>query len=148
MKKAIIIIVVILFSAPFLSPMIAPYLPKPMTLERVTAAFDGAGYTVEGLTKRNGSYREGVEQWDFYINQYTVELHRYDHEGKIARNVANLQDDAGSVMVEAWNLSEQLGAAQPKSRPMLAARKRMWMILVTGPDKAYCQQLIRVFKSS
>ena len=148
MKNAIITLVVVLVAAPFVVPVIAPYMPKPMTLERVTAAFDSAGYTVEGLTKQSGSYREGVEQWNFYIAQYTIELHRYDHEGKIVRNVANLQDDGGSVMVEAWNLSEQLGAAHSRNRPMLAARKRMWMILVTGPDRAYCQQLIRVFKSS
>lgn len=46
MKKAVIIVVVILVAAPFIAPTLAPYMPKPMTIERITTAFDNAGYTV------------------------------------------------------------------------------------------------------
>ena len=148
MKKAIIILVVILVAGPFLAPIIAPYIPKAMSAERVRVAFDAAGYTAEGFTQSKFPQRDSVEQWNFRVREYSIELYRYDHEGKIVRNVENLKPDPGMAIVQTMNIAQQLGAAPTKSRPMIPARKRMWMIVVSGPDKAYCQQLIKVFKSS
>jgi hypothetical protein len=144
MKKLVILIVVLVLAFPFLVKLI----PEPMTVERVTAAFEAAGYVVANLEELAGPQREAARHWQMTVDGYRVELFRYDNHAKLVKNLEYLKPDAGSVMVEASNLAQQLGAAPNPNLPTAVDRKGDWMLLVQGEDKTKCVEIVRVFKRS
>lgn len=142
MKKVLILIVILVAAFPFLVKLI----PKPMSVERVAAAFEAAGYAVENVEELSSPQREAVRHWQMSVDGYRVELFQYDNHAKLVKNLEYLKPDAGTVMVEATNLAQQLGAAPNPNLPTAVDRKGNWMLLVTGEEKAKCVEIVRVFK--
>jgi len=143
MKKLLILAVVVIV----LLPVITKMMPKAITVERFEAALTAAGLAPQGVQRVEPPNLEAVEQHFLSVNSDSIELYRYDDRGKIAKQVEFQKKDAGSVMVEAWNLSEKLGAAKPASTPSSAARNGMSMVVITSEDAALRQQVISLFKS-
>ncbi|MCX5758595.1 MAG: hypothetical protein NTU83_08835, partial [Candidatus Hydrogenedentes bacterium] len=76
-----------------------------------------------------------------------VQLSEFDDRGRIAIEFENQKPDAGPVIVEAWNLSEQLGAAKPKNKPCTPAKNGLWLLTVTHEDKALRGRIVSIFES-
>jgi hypothetical protein len=139
-KKLLIVVVLVLI----LIPVVPRLLPKPLTFERFQEAFLDAGLNVEQFRPVTPSL-EAVEQVSAVINGAQVEIYRYDNEGKIVRYLEYQKKDPGAAMVESWGLAQSLGAAVPQELPSRSARKRMYMIVATGPDQAVLIAIVTAF---
>lgn len=144
MKKVLLLIVAILV----LLPVVVRFMPRPMDIERIQKAFEDGGYTILGLQEAATAQRDAVQEWQFTVEGYRIEVYRYDSEGKIAKNREYLKPDPGEKMVEAMNLAQQLGAAESKNLPSAVARKGMWLIHVVGEDESFCNTLAALLRKS
>jgi len=145
-RKVIVAVVVLVVLIPVL-PKLWQMLPEPVTLDRIEPAFTAAGLAVSGVARTENPGLGAVEGVSMVVNGANVTVYRFDSEGKIAAQLEYQKPDAGSAMVEAWNISESLGAAKPKNRPSSAGRNGMFMIVSTGEDKALNQRIVQIFKS-
>lgn len=143
MKKALIVGAVILLLLPILPRLI----PEPFSPERLQEALKGAGLDVSEVAAAPQPGLGAVEQISMKINGEHGELYKFDDEGKIVTQLEYQKPDSGSVIVESWNLSEQLGAAKPKNKPISADRNGMYMFTITSEDKALRERAMKVFKS-
>lgn len=140
MKKAIPIIVVILIAIPVLPRL----MPTPLTMDGIEAGFKAAGFTVADM-QTPAPQLGAVEERLMTVNGASVEVYRFEDEGKIATQLEYQKPDSGSAIVETWNLSESLGAAKPKSKPVSASRNGMFMLVVIGEDKALRDRVVQAF---
>lgn len=140
MKKiiTIVILVAVLF------PVIPMILPKPITIERIKAAFENAGLTVSDFSQ-GGRALEAAESWYLSIGEARVEIYRYEEYAKLVKNIEYQKDDPGSVIVEAWNLSESLGAAKNPNPPVSAVKKGKFMMVVKSFNKELRKQIVVAF---
>lgn len=145
MKKILIAAVVLIILVPVL-PRLMRMMPEALTLDRVEPAFTAAGLAVSGVLKSPNPGLGAVEEMSMVVNGANVMIYRFDNEGKIAAQLEYQKPDAGSVMVEAWNISESLGAAKPKNKPCSAGRNGMFMITATSEDTATNAKIVQVFK--
>lgn len=143
MKKAIILAAVLGLASPFLLKL----LPKPVTQDRVVQAFRMNGFSVGDINQSEHPMNNAVSEMHMTVDGAQVQLSEFADEGKIAMQYEYAKPDAGSAVVEAWNLSEQLGAAKPKNKPCTPARNGMWLLVVTHEDKALRERIIGAFKS-
>ena len=144
MKKALIAIIALLV----LLPVILRLLPKPFTFDRFQAALKSAGFVVDNASKVDTATIPGaVEQFSMVVNGAQVDVYRFEDEGKIATQLEYNKPDPGQVIVESWHLAEAMGAAKNPNKPVLAARNRMFMLLVTHEDNDLRERIGRVFKS-
>jgi len=143
MKKIIIAIVIVLV----LLPIVPKLLPKPLTFEQVETAFKEGGYAVSGVRVESRPFLKAVEQVNMIVDGAQVSIYRFDNEGEIATQLEYQKTDSGSAMVEAWNLSESLGAAKPKSKPVSAGRNGLFMITVASDNADLRNKLVAVFKA-
>ena len=143
MKKAIVIIVMLIIAFPFVPKL----LPKPMTIERVESSFKATGLQIDSQSK-GGAALEAAESWYYTIGTASVEVYRYENHAKLVKNQEYQKDDAGSIMVEAWNLSESLGAAKNPNPRADTAKKKMFMIVVKCDDNNLRGKIISAFRSS
>ena len=118
MKKVLIAIVVLVLAIPIL-PLI---IPKPVTFERIQAALAGQGLAVTDVNEVTLPQNQAVAEVAMSLNGAPVHIYLYDHEGKIAKQLEFQKPDAGSQIVATWNLSESLGAAKPKNKPLSVAK--------------------------
>jgi hypothetical protein len=88
-----------------------------------------------------------VEQFSMVVNGAQVDVYRFEDEGKIATQLEYQKPDAGSAIVETWNLSESLGAAKPKNKPVLALRNGMFLCTIAHEDKELRGRIGKVFSS-
>ena len=142
MKKVVIIVVVGLV----LLPLLPKIIPKSFTMESVEPGFRTAGFTVEGARPVEPPQNEALEQLSMTVNGLQVDVFRYDDEGKIAKQLEFQKPDSGSAIVEAWGLAQTLGAAKPVNKPVTPERRGMFMIVVTGDDKALRLRIAESFK--
>lgn len=142
MKKVLIAIVVLVLAIPIL-PLI---IPKPVTFERIQAALAAQGLAVTDVNEVTLPQNQAVAEVAMSLNGAPVHIYLYDHEGKIAKQLEFQKPDAGSQIVATWNLSESLGAAKPKNKPLSAARNGMFMLTVESEDKALRDRIVRIFK--
>ena len=142
MKKVLIAIVVLVLAIPIL-PLI---IPKPVTFERIQAALAGQGLAVTDVNEVTLPQNQAVAEVAMSLNGAPVHIYLYDHEGKIAKQLEFQKPDPGSQIVATWNLSESLGAAKPKNKPLSAARNGMFMLTVESEDKALRDRVVRIFK--
>jgi hypothetical protein len=141
MKKVAIAVVVLLILLPVLPKLI----PNPLTMESVTSSLKAKGFSVTDdrkVTPQNGA----IDQMTMTINGAMVELYQFDDEGKIAVQMEYNKTDAGTAIVETWNLSETLGAAKSKNKPCQPARNGMFMIVVTSDDKSVNARIASAFE--
>ena len=144
MKKIVIAGVALLL----LLPIIQRFWPKPFTFERFQAGLEHVGLTVENAGKVGAPGIPGaVEQFSMLVNGAQVDVYRFEDEGKIATQLEYNKTDAGTAIVETWNLSESLGAAKPKNKPVLVRRNGMFMLLVSHEDKTLRERIAKVFNS-
>ena len=144
MKKAVLAVVAIILLLPIAQRLI----PKPVTFERVEAALNSAQFSVTDVQKVDRPALSGaIEQVSMVVNGAAVEVYRFEDEGKIVTQLEYQKPDAGSAIVETWNLSEALGAAKPKNKPLLPLRNRMFLMTITHEDKALRDRIGKVFKS-
>jgi hypothetical protein len=140
--KVFIYAVLILVALPFL-----PYiLPKAMTFERIRAGLEQGGFTLQDFQTLPTPGNEAIGQIAMTIDDAHVDVYQYDDEGKIARYHEYQKKDPGQAMVEAWGLAQSLGAAPSKNLPSLAARRRMFLMVATGPDEALLKRIIDRFQ--
>jgi len=145
MKKIVIAGVALLL----LLPIIQRFWPKPFTFERFQAALEHAALTVENAGKVGAPSIQGaVEQFSMLVNGAQVDVYRFEDEGKIATQLEYNKTDAGTAIVETWNLSESLGAAKPKNKPVLVRRNRMFLLIVSHEDKTLRERIAKVFDST
>lgn len=142
LKKILIVVVAVLI----LVPVLPKILPKPMTFDRIKAGFEAAGLPVTDYAPLPYAGLEAVEQVGMYIGQIRVDVYHYDDEGKIAKQLEYQKKDAGTAIVETWNLAQSLGAAPSRNLPSLAARRGRFMAVATGPDEAMVKRVIEVFR--
>ena len=128
-----------------LAPLAPRLMPKPASFERTKAAFEAAGYTVNDYNVTAPGQLEAVEQASMTVAGAWVDVYRYDGEGVIAKQIEYQKKDAGSAIVETWNLAQSLGAAPNRNRPSMAKRNGMYMIVATGDDKALLKELVGIF---
>jgi hypothetical protein len=143
MRKAVVIVAAVLI----LLPLVPRLIPKPVTFERVQAALEGSGFLVTNVRKVDPPMLKSVEQVSMQVNGSPVDVYRYDDRGAIATQLEYQKPDAGTVIVEAWNLSESLGAAKPKNKPVFPARNGMFMLVITTDDKALGRRVVKIFES-
>lgn len=141
MKKALIIVGVLLVAIPIVPKLI----PEAMTLDKVESALTAAGYTLTDVRNVDVPRLGAIAMKEMTVNGASVELYEFDDEGEIAKQLEYQKPDAGSAIVETWNLSESLGAAKPKSKPVKAARNGMFMLVVMSEDKALRERVASVF---
>jgi len=141
LKVVVAIVVVIL-----LLPVIAALWPKPLTFERIRDGFEGKGLVVEQYTPVEPPALQAVEQVYMNVAGARVDVYRYDDRGKIAKQLEYQKPDAGTVIVESWNLAQSLGAAQPKKIPTAVGRNGMFMLVVMGDSQELCNRILRAFK--
>ena len=144
MKKFIISLVILVLAFPFLVKLI----PESMSIERVRAAFEEAGYNVEKFDAMSIPQREAVATWQLMVTGYRVDVYEYDSEGKIAKQLGYLAPDPGAAMASSLGIADSLGAAPDPNLPSVALRKGKWMVLVTGEDRGRCQTLADIFRKS
>jgi len=142
MKKALVIVGVLLLALPIIPKLI----PETMTLDKVVAALTAAGYTLTDVKDVDSPRLGAIAMKELTVNGANVELYEFDDEGEIAKQLEYQKPDAGSAIVETWNLSESLGAAKPQSKPVTAARNGMMMIVVMSEDKALRERVASVFR--
>lgn len=145
MKKVVIGVIVAIILVPVL-PRILRMFPEALTLDRIEPAFTAAGLAVSGVSKPSSPGLGAVEEMSMVVNGANVIVYRFESEGKIAAQLEYQKPDAGSVIVETWNLSESLGAAKPKNKPCSAGRNGMFMITATSEDKATNAKIVQIFK--
>jgi len=144
MKKILIAAVVVIL----LLPVARRLIPKPFTSERFQAALKDKGLVVTDAGKSDSPSVPGaVEQFSMVVNGAQVDVYRFEDEGKIATQLEYQKPDSGSVIVETWNLSESLGAAKPKNKPVLALRNRMFLAVIAHEDKELRGRVGKVFSS-
>ncbi|MCX5769656.1 MAG: hypothetical protein NTZ09_05215 [Candidatus Hydrogenedentes bacterium] len=144
-KKVLIGVVALVILIPLL-PKLAQLMPEPVTLDAVEPAFTNASLAVSDVVKSDNPGLGAVEGISMTVNGTSVVVYKFDDEGKIATQLEYQKPDAGSAIVETWNLSESLGAAKPKNRPSSAARNGMFMITATGEDKTLNSKIVQIFK--
>jgi hypothetical protein len=145
--KIVITVVILLIAVPVLLPIIQGFLPEPITFERAVAGFQQAGLPVTDHTEVATPQLEAIAQLSMRIGNAQVDIYHYDNEGKIVKQLEYQKKDAGTAMVETWNLAQSLGAAPSRNRPSVAARKGMFMIVATGDDKALLNRIVNTFRS-
>ena len=144
MKKAVLAVVGIILLLPIAQRLI----PKPVTFDRVEAALNSAEFLVTDVRKVDRPTLPGaIEQVSMVVNGAAVEVYRFEEEGKIVTQLEYQKPDAGSAIVETWNLSEALGAAKPKNKPLLPLRNGMFLMTITHEDKALRDRIGKVFRS-
>ena len=143
MKKVLIVLGVILVALPLLPKL----MPVPFSYERVQQVFEGSGLTVSDVKDDPGSFMEAIDGKAMQVNGARVGIYHFDNEGKIAKQLEYNKTDAGTAIVETWNLSESLGAAKPKNLPMDVARNGMYLLRVESEDKALRARIVKAFKS-
>jgi hypothetical protein len=141
--KFVVLVVVVLAAIPFIPKL----LPKPASFERAVAAFQAANLEVTDYAEPQPPGLESIAQASMVVNGARVDIYLYDDEGRIVRNVEFRKKDAGSAIVETWNLAQSLGAAPSKNRPEASGRNGMFMIVATGDDQALLNEIVRIFKS-
>ena len=142
MKKVLIAAVALILALPLL-PLI---IPKPVTFERIQAALAAEGLAVTDVREATVPQNQAIAEVAMSVNGAPVHVYLYEHEGKIAKQLEFQKPDAGSQIVATWNLSESLGAAKPKNKPLSAARNGMFMLTVVSEDKALRDRVVRIFK--
>lgn len=146
-KKVLIGVVVLVVLLPLL-PKLINLLPDPVSFDRIEPAFTAAGLAVSDVTETSSAAGLGAEEaMSMVVNGANVSVYRFADEGKIAAQLEYQKPDAGSAMVEAWNIGASLGAAPPKNKPSSAGRNGMFMIVSTGDDKALNQRIVQIFKA-
>ncbi len=143
MKKALIAVVVVFA----LLPVVVQLMPKAITPERFVDALKAAGFSVEEVQSAPNPALGAVAQWSMKVNGADVQLYKFDDRGKLALQYEYQKPDAGSVIVESWNLSESLGAAKPKNKPITPMEKKMHLMTVTSEDNDLRARVARVFNS-
>ena len=141
MKIVIAIVVIIV-----LLPVIVTLLPKPLTIERIETGFKSAGFSVSDVQQSSSPLFEADTEWDLTVNGAKTGIYFYSDEGVVAKQHEFQKKDAGSAMVEAWNLSESLGAAPKRDIPTFHGRRGKVMIVVTTPDAELGPRIIEAFK--
>lgn len=127
-------------------PKILELLPEPLTFDRVEEALDAA-YWVTDAAEVDPPGLDAVAHRFMRVDGYLVNLYRYKSEGKIAKQLEFQRPDAGSVVVEAWNLSERLGAAKSRNIPTSAGRNGMFMVTVQSENSEFRRAVVALFKS-
>ncbi len=139
--KVVIFAVVVLLAFPFVMQLI----PEPLTLERIQAGFAASGLPVAQMQQVNPS-NESVAELAAIVGVVSVNVYQYNDEGKIARYTEYQKKDAGTAVVETWNLAQSLGAAVRKDTPSKYLRRGMFLVVATGDDTAMIDRVIGVFK--
>lgn len=139
--KVVIFAVVILLAFPFVLKLI----PEPLTMERIQAGFAASGLPVAQMQQVNPT-NESVAELAAIIGVVTLNVYQYNDEGKIARYTEYQKKDAGTAIVETWNLSESLGAAPRRDTPSKYLRRGMFLAVATGNDVAMVDRVIEAFK--
>jgi hypothetical protein len=143
MKKVLIAFGVALVALPILPKL----MPVAFSYERVQEAFQKAGLTVGNVNTDAGTHMGALDGVTMDVGSARVGIYHFDNEGKIAKQQEYNKTDAGTAIVETWNLSESLGAAKPKNKPLDVARNGMYLILVESEDKALRAKIVQTFKS-
>ena len=141
MKAAIVVIIVLVLAFPFLVKLI----PEALTVENISSDISGAGYEVSEPVPVEPAQREAAEEWILNAGdagEYRVEVYRYDNGAKLTTNYEYLKPDAGTAIVEATNIANELGAARPSTHSAVGKRGK-WVVHVMGPNKATCEALVR-----
>lgn len=139
--KYFLIAVVVIAILPFAVRL----LPEAVTFDRALAAFKAAGMDVQDYRVAEHPGMESVAQADMRIDGAWVNLYEYDDEGVIVRNLEYRKKDAGTAIVETWNLAQTLGAAPSVNKPERSARNGMFMIVATGEDEALLKKIVTIF---
>lgn len=143
MKVVVVIIIVIL-----LIPLVMKLWPEPLTFGAIQQAFEQNGFDVANAREVQPAGLEAAAQVSMSVDGARVDIYRYDDRGVIAKQIEYQKPDAGTVIVESWNLAESLGAAQPKKLPFAAGRNGMFMLTVTAESKALCNRIVATFKKA
>ncbi len=142
MKKAVIIIIVLLLLLPILPLLI----PKALTIERIQTDLEAKGFSVGNVEEIGSPGLDAAKQWYMTVNGAPADVYFYTDVGKIAKQYEYQKKDVGTAVVEAWNLSESLGAAPSRNTPSFPARNGMFMIVVTTPNKDLGKRVAAAFK--
>lgn len=143
LKKVLVLALIAFVAAPF----VVRYWPKPASFDRARAAFEAAGMAVEDYAENESPGREADRGAAMTVDGISVEIFYYSSEGKIAKQSEYTKKDAGSAIVETWNIAQSLGAAQPVQTPSASARNGMYLIMASGPDAQKVRQIVALFES-
>ena len=142
MMKVVLVIVAILVLLPLL-----PYIfPKPLTIERIEAGLKERGFTLEDLKEISKPMNEADQQWTMKVNGARTDVYYYTDSAVLTRQREYQRKDAGTAIVETWNLRESLGAAPNPNLPSFVGRNQKFMMIVTTRNKPLGERLIANFK--
>lgn len=141
MKKLVLVLLALFILFP-----LYPYLiPTPMTFERISTGLTKAGLQVGTMQPITPPGNSAVEQMLLSVDDAQVDIYRYEDEGVIATQMGYQRPDPGQVIVDGMRLAEQLGAAKSANKPTSAARKGMFMLVVTGSTNSLRARIIEAF---
>ncbi|HOZ47421.1 MAG TPA: hypothetical protein PLO37_13750 [Candidatus Hydrogenedentes bacterium] len=131
MRNVIIAIVVILL----LVPLIPKLMPKKLSIQRIEYGLQAQGFAVGSIEEVKRPENEAAQQWNMTVNGQKTSAFFYTDVGAIAKQHEYHKKDAGTAIVETWNLAQSLGAAPNRNIPEFVARNNMWLFIVRSPDK-------------
>ena len=143
MQKAVIAIVILIVVLPIALKLI----PQPMTFDRIESGFTKAGLPVTNSAPVTPPLASAEEQHTMTIEDAQVDLYRYSDEGTIVQQQEYQKTDTGTVIVQSWNLSESLGAAKPKNKPVSVDRRGMFLLVVTSENGPLRTRILEAFRS-
>ncbi len=145
-RKLLIFAVVLLVGFVVVVPILPKILPKPNTAERARDAFEAVGMAVTYFEPADQPGLEANSEICMSVSGATVSVYHYSNEGKIAKQLEYQKKDAGSAMVETWNLAASLGAAPKRDRPSQAVREGMYMLVVTADDAGLVKRIAEIYR--
>lgn len=147
--KLAVALLVFLAAAPFLLNL----LPEALTLERIIAGFEEAGYEATGFTRVASPQLEAVEQAQLTLAPPStgtaplhVSLYRFDNTGKLRKQHEYHKPDAAQGMAQAFVQTTGLGATRQPT-PVAAATNGLWLIVITGSDQSAVRAAAARFES-
>jgi len=90
---------------------------------------------------------DAIAQVTMTVNGWDVNIYKYNDYGKIARNYEFQKPDTGSAIVEAWNLSETLGAPPPSPLKTSPGKNGLFLLTITSADPDLRAKVVQVFES-
>lgn len=146
-REKLIKLLILLLGLIIIGPVALQFLPNPLTMDRIVEGLKKSDLGIVDISPVEPPTQESIAQISFRGENFYGSIYQYDNEGAIAKYAEMYKKDPGTAIVEAWGLAQSLGAAPSKNKPERVARRKMFLLVVQGDDKAVLDKVVTVFNS-